>query len=351
MSTENTKKQLLIKHAGSFKDIFPVNYICNIIDFESQENLESILKRFNHVFVNITGTVPVVRANVPSLLRHKGLHISYFLDGKLKTEYYKNTIITDTEWIKDSNWGYTLNDENNNMITIDNNSIHFNMFDEEIKQAINSIVDITRLQATAEAVAGGVGQASAEVTYHNGVFSFDFVLPKGDKGDNFSVDKIYPSIDTMNAGYATDGVKIGGFVIIDTGSVEDADTAKLYCKGDDSYHYITDLSGARGIQGPKGDTGERGPQGIQGPKGDTGATGPIGEPGVSGAPGHSPVISFSVDASDNLKVTIDGSTTTLINLANLITKTRVVNALNQAGEVTMSQHWTFGAGVANTGTN
>ena len=47
------------------------------------------------------------------------------------------------------------------------------MFDQEIKDAINSIVDITRLQATATAIKGN--DARAEVTYHNGVLTLCFL--------------------------------------------------------------------------------------------------------------------------------------------------------------------------------
>lgn len=75
---------------------------------------------------------------------------------------------------------------------------------------------------------------------------------KGDTGDAFSVSKVYSSIAEMNAGYATDGVKVGGFVVIDTGNVEDEDNAKLFVKGDTQYDYLTDMSGAQGIQGPRG---------------------------------------------------------------------------------------------------
>lgn len=109
--------------------------------------------------------------------------------------------------------------------------------------------------------------------------------PQGPQGEAFSIAKTYASISAMNAGYASDGVKAGQFVIIDTGNVEDADNAKLYVKGASSYTYITDLSGATGLtgpQGPKGATGATGPtgsQGPQGPKGETGATGPAGADG------------------------------------------------------------------------
>ena len=65
----------------------------------------------------------------------------------------------------------------------------------------------------------------------------------------------------MNDAYATDGVAVGAFVMIDTGNVEDEDNAKLYVKGETAYDYITDLSGAAGI---KGDPGEDGADGADG---------------------------------------------------------------------------------------
>lgn len=103
--------------------------------------------------------------------------------------------------------------------------------------------------------------------------------PKGEKGatgEPFQIKKIYKSVSAMNSGYATDGLSIGSFVMIDTGSVQAADTGKLYCKGEKAYTYIVDLSGAQGIQGPKGDTGPTGPQGPKGDKGEQGVQGPVG---------------------------------------------------------------------------
>ena len=87
---------------------------------------------------------------------------------------------------------------------------------------------------------------------------------KGDKGDPFSIAKIFTSVAEMNAGFATDGVAEGSFVLINTEDVNDPDNSKLYVKGTDAYTFITDLSGATGIAGPQGE------QGIQG---ETGATG------------------------------------------------------------------------------
>lgn len=44
----------------------------------------------------------------------------------------------------------------------------------------------------------------------------------------------------------------GKFVLI-ASTVEDPDNAKLYVKGASDFTYLTDLSGATGIQGPQGE--------------------------------------------------------------------------------------------------
>ena len=132
--------------------------------------------------------------------------------------------------------------------------------------------------------------------------------PKGEKGDPFSIYKTYTSISAMNAD-ATN-VSDGMFVLIENG-VDDPDSAKLYVRttdGSEAFQYITDLSGAQGIQGPQGvgvsnitldestDSGNVytitmtdgssyqitapiGPQGVQGPQGGPGPQGVQGNPG------------------------------------------------------------------------
>lgn len=105
---------------------------------------------------------------------------------------------------------------------------------------------------------------------------------KGEKGDPFSIAKVYKSVAEMNSGYAADGVPQGGFVVINTGNVEDEDNAKLFYKGTAKYEYLKDLSGAQGMTGPKGETGATGKQGPVGPQGETGAKGDKGEKGEPG---------------------------------------------------------------------
>lgn len=79
--------------------------------------------------------------------------------------------------------------------------------------------------------------------------------PKGDSGEPFQIRKIYSSVAEMEADYNNPGIEEGDFVLIETGNVEDPDNSKLYVKGPTGWQFVTDLSGAQGIQGPKGDTG------------------------------------------------------------------------------------------------
>lgn len=145
-------------------------------------------------------------------------------------------------------------------------------------------------------------------------------------GDAFTIVKTYPSIQAMQDDYNNPEVKTGQFVMIDTGDVENEEDSRLYLKGDTEWKFISDLSGAQGIQGlsayqvavqhgfegteaewlislkgekgetgPKGDkgdtgekgaTGERGPQGLQGERGLQGVQGEKGEPGIQGPQGE-----------------------------------------------------------------
>lgn len=144
-------------------------------------------------------------------------------------------------------------------------------------------------------------------------------------GDAFVIVKTYPSIQAMQDDYNNPEVKAGQFVMIDTGNVENEEDSRLYLKGNTEWKFISDLSGAQGIQGlsayqvavqhgfegtedewlislkgekgetgPKGDkgdtgekgaTGERGPQGLQGERGLQGVQGEKGEPGIQGPVG------------------------------------------------------------------
>lgn len=82
---------------------------------------------------------------------------------------------------------------------------------------------------------------------------------KGDAGKDFSIYKTYTSISAMESDASN--VPEGEFVLI-ASNVEDEDNAKLYVKGEDSFVYLTDLSGATGIKGEKGEKGDKPVNGV-----------------------------------------------------------------------------------------
>lgn len=143
---------------------------------------------------------------------------------------------------------------------------------------------------------------------------------KGDTGEPFTISKTYPSVEAMEADF--DNMEVGDYVMI-ASSVEDEDNAKLYVKTDTEWVFITDFSGAIGIQGEPGvgivsasagnssesdgytitpitfmktdnsqttvnvsaKNGEQGPQGEQGIQGVQGERGIQGEQGIQGETG------------------------------------------------------------------
>lgn len=93
--------------------------------------------------------------------------------------------------------------------------------------------------------------AISEVSGHKHIL---FGLVKGDKGKDFHIAKTFASIAAMMA-YAGADIEAYDFAMIDTGSVQDPDTGKLYCYEPDKtpkWQYIGDLSGAQGIKGETG---------------------------------------------------------------------------------------------------
>lgn len=139
----------------------------------------------------------------------------------------------------------------------------------------------------------------------------------GAKGDPFTIYKTYSSISAMNADASN--VPEGMFVAISS-TVEDPDNAKLYLKGNSSFSFVTDMSGATGLKGDTGDTGNTGATGDTGAKGDTGdtgETGPKGDTGDTGAKG---------DTGD----TGDTGATGPVNLANSLDTSDTTNAIKNA---------------------
>lgn len=72
---------------------------------------------------------------------------------------------------------------------------------------------------------------------------------QGPMGAPFTIKKTYSSTAEMNADF--NNMNVGDYVMI-TSTVEVEDNAKLYSRGEEQWIFITDFSGATGIQGPTG---------------------------------------------------------------------------------------------------
>lgn len=132
------------------------------------------------------------------------------------------------------------------------------------------------------------GDTEYRFVLDNGSKTSTFIAPRGAKGDPFRIVKVYRSILEMQADLNNPEIHVGDMVAIDTGSVEDEDTGKLFVRTNEEFSYLLDLSGATGIQGPqglRGETGPRGDIGPQGPKGEQGIQGPVGPIGPVGPQG------------------------------------------------------------------
>ncbi len=107
----------------------------------------------------------------------------------------------------------------------------------------------TAEQTTSSTLSGELNEYTIKLT--DGTES-KIKVYNGRAGKDFRIKKTYSSVAAMQADFSGTDVGTYEFAMIDTGSVEDADTGKLYCKNETEWSYIGDLSGAQGI---KGDTG------------------------------------------------------------------------------------------------
>lgn len=126
--------------------------------------------------------------------------------------------------------------------------------------------------------------------------------PKGDKGEQGTGVTIKGRYDSLSALIAAHP----------KGNEGDA-----YMVGVNLYSWSgTEWIDCGNIQGPKGDTGDRGPQGLQGPKGDKGDTGPQGIQGETGAAGTAATIKIGTvttgTAGTSAKVVNSGTTSAAV---------------------------------------
>ncbi len=126
-------------------------------------------------------------------------------------------------------------------------------------QAADNVSQIAGLTAAASTLSAG-SAATVVVSDVDGHKHLAFGIPTGNSGKDFRIKKTFASIAAMQAydpdqDPSTSKMLEYDFAMIDTGSVEDVDTGKLYCyepHAETVWHYIGDLSGKQGIKGETG---------------------------------------------------------------------------------------------------
>ena len=98
-------QQLVKKSNGGYEKVMPKSWIDAIVDKSTGKTLADILQSFNMYFLSYSGNIMETRCQVPSIIRKKGLWITYVkYDGKVYTEWYAASAIDDKSWGDSSNW-------------------------------------------------------------------------------------------------------------------------------------------------------------------------------------------------------------------------------------------------------
>lgn len=130
---------------NSYDKVFPITYLQNILDKDTNNNLTVVLSRFNHLWIPYQGTRVNTRKAVPAIFRRNSLTISYY-DAEHNisvTESYIGSNMqagVEASWVSDDNWTKILSEkyleESGAKIPIADGTIDWNMLNEALKQMI-----------------------------------------------------------------------------------------------------------------------------------------------------------------------------------------------------------------------
>lgn len=130
---------------NSYDKVFPITYLQNILDKDTNNDLTVVLSRFNHLWIPYQGTRVNTRKAVPAIFRRNSLTISYYdAEHNLSvTESYIGSNLqagVETSWVSDDNWTKILSEkyleESGAKIPIADGTIDWDMLNEALKQMI-----------------------------------------------------------------------------------------------------------------------------------------------------------------------------------------------------------------------
>lgn len=146
-------KQLYEKLSkNNYDKVFPITYLQNILDKDTDNNLTVVLSKFNHLWIPYQGSRVNTRKAVPNIFRRNSLTISYYdteTNVSITESYIGNNMQAGVEasWVSDDNWNKVLSEkylkESGAKIPIADGTIDWDMLNEELKQMINTSGEVT----------------------------------------------------------------------------------------------------------------------------------------------------------------------------------------------------------------
>lgn len=146
-------KQLYEKLSkNNYDKVFPITYLQNILDKDTDNNLTVVLSKFNHLWIPYQGSRVNTRKAVPNIFRRNSLTISYYdteTNVSVTESYIGNNMQAGVEasWVSDDNWNKVLSEkylkESGAKIPIADGTIDWDMLNEELKQMINASGEVT----------------------------------------------------------------------------------------------------------------------------------------------------------------------------------------------------------------
>lgn len=93
-------------NSGDVSKLYPITTIDNVIDLDTNESINDILEKYNHIWLPFKGnSKALTRQQVPPKLRRRGLWITYIsCKNKTTTEWYDKDDFSDRAWGDSANW-------------------------------------------------------------------------------------------------------------------------------------------------------------------------------------------------------------------------------------------------------